>query len=214
MYNITKTDIFKGCLIASISHAIMVNIYPELSYEQSWDGANYSIQNASGMRGTITFDNDFCVGAIRDEKSNFAVFGDAIQEQMKSFPLNIVHKAYEEAFQYLLVERNGTATPCVTSVFWANHTALYYEEEIADHIKNDFTLFENIILPKEKAVEKWKEYYGMETKVVQLINVLFQMKANDFFSTIELSKKHKELIPGAGINNECAEALKELNIIL
>ena len=210
--HITKTDIYRGCLIASISHAIMTNVYPELSYEQSWDGANYSIQNSSGMRGTITFENNFCVGAIRNEKFG-VVGGDSIQSYMRSFPLNVVHKAYEETFQYLLLEKGGIVTPHVTSVFWADHVTLHYEEKFIDNIKEDFVLFDNIILPEERAVEKWKEYYGMDSKVVELINTLYQMKAKDFFATIELSEGQKELIPGTHINNECAEALKELNIV-
>lgn len=90
---VTKNDIYIGCLIASISHAIMTNVYPELSYEQSWDGANYSIQNSSGMRGTITFENDFCVGAIRNEMSTSIVGGEYIQECMRNFPQKVVRKA-------------------------------------------------------------------------------------------------------------------------
>lgn len=212
--NVTKTDIFRGCLIASITHAIMTNIYPELSYEQSWDGANYSIQNSSGIRGTITFERDYCVGAVRNENSDFVVGGDCIQEYMRYFPLTVIHKAYEETLQYLLLEKNGVVAPYVTSVFWADHTTIHFEERCIDNIKKDFALFENIMLPKEIAIDKWKEYYGMDSKVIELINILYPMKTKDFFSTIKLSEKQKKLIPGAYINNECAEALKELNIIL
>ena len=146
---ITKTDIYSGCLIASIAHAVMTNIYPEFSYEQSWDGANYSIQNSSWMRGTITFENDFCVGAIRNEMSGSVVGGEFIQECMRSFPPNVASKAYEETLQYLLLENDGIVAPYVTSVFWADDNALYYEEKFVDNIKEDFTLFENILLPKK-----------------------------------------------------------------
>ncbi len=212
--NVTKNDIFRGCLIASLSHAIMSNVYPELSYEQSWDGTNYSMQNSSGMRGTITFEKDFCVGAVRNEESAIIVDRVSIQEHMISFPLNVIHTAYKETFQYLLLEKNGIATPCVTSVFWADHTTFYYEEKFIDNIKTDFALFKNIILPREMAIEKWKEYYDMDSKVVELINILYQMKITDFLSTIQLSEEQKKFIPGMYINHECVEALKELNIVL
>ena len=76
--NITKTVIFKGSLIASISHAIMTNVYPEFSYEQSWDGANCFIQDSSGIRGTITFETDYCVGAIRNENSDCVILAKKI----------------------------------------------------------------------------------------------------------------------------------------
>lgn len=211
---VTKTDLYRGCLIASISHAIMTNVYPELSYEQSWDGVNYSIQNSAGLRGTITFENDFCVGAVQNERSGRMVGGEAIEEYMRSFPLNVVQKAYGETFQYLLLERNGVVAPYVTSIFWADLTALHYEEKLIDSLKEDFALFENIVLPEKTVIEKWKEYYDMDSKAVELMDMLYQLKAKDFLSTIELSEKQKKLIPGTYMNNQCVEALKELNIVL
>lgn len=211
---VTKTNIFSGCLIASISHAIMTNVYPELSYEQSWDGANYSIQDSSGMRGTITFENNFCVGAVRNDNSNVIVGGSSIYEYMRSFPANVIQKAYEETLQYLLLEKNRIVSPYVTSVFWADGTGIYYEEKLIDNIKEDFALFENIILPQKSAIEKWREYYDMDLKAAELMDTLYHLKKQDFFSRIELSEKQKKLIPGASINSQCVEALKELNIIV
>lgn len=212
--SVTKNDIYSGCLIASISHAIMTNVYPELSYEQSWDGANYSIQNSSGLRGTITFENDFCVGAIRNEMSNGIVGGEFIKERMISFPSNVVFKAYEETLQYLLLERDGIVAPYITSIFWADYNTIHYEERFIDSIKEDFTLFENILLPKKISIKKWKEYYDMDSKVVELIDVLYQRKMKDFFSPVKLNEKQRKLIPGMFINNQCIESLKELNIVL
>ena len=128
---ITKTDVFNGCLLASIVHAVMTNEYPELSYEQSWDGTNYSIQNSEGMRGTITFTDEYCIGAIRNERSDGVVCGDSVKEYMKNFPSNVVEKASEETLQYLLLEIDGKIQPCISSAFWADNTSLYYEEKIA-----------------------------------------------------------------------------------
>ena len=210
---ITKNDIYSGCLIASISHAIMTNVYPELSYEQSWDGANYSIQNSSGMRGTITFENDFCVGAIRNEMSTSIVGGESIQECMRNFPQKVVCKAYEETLQYLLMENKGIVAPYVTSVFWADCNTLHYEEKYIDYIEEDFALLENIVLSPKMAIKRWKEYYDMDSKVVELVDILYQLKMKDFTSIIELKENQRKLIPGTCINSQCIEALKELNII-
>ena len=38
-------ELWQGCILASIAHAIMVAHYPELSNEHSWDGINYNIQD-------------------------------------------------------------------------------------------------------------------------------------------------------------------------
>ena len=212
--NITKKEMFNGCLIASIAHAIMTNMYPELSYEQSWDGVNYSIHNTSGLRGTITFESDFCVGAIRNEKSDICVYGDSIRKHMMCFPNNVVHKAYEETLQYLLMERNGYIMPCVTSIFWANDITVYFEKKCIDVIKRDFILFEKILLQKEDAIDAWRNYYDMDSNSIKLLNELYQIKAKDFNSRIILSEEQKKLIPGICINDECIESLEELKIFL
>jgi len=62
--NFECETLWKGCILASIAHAIMVSHYPEFSNEHSWDGINYSVQDTSGTRGTITFHSEYCVGAF------------------------------------------------------------------------------------------------------------------------------------------------------
>lgn len=65
-----KPDELKdGCILASLAHAIMVAKYPFLANEHSWDGANYSVQDSEGQRGTITFLNGICVAAFRNDNS-------------------------------------------------------------------------------------------------------------------------------------------------
>ena len=54
----------------------------------------------------------------------------------------------------------------------------------------------------------------MDSKVIELIDILYQWKMKDFLSPIELNEKQRKLIPGTFINNQCVEALKELNIVL
>lgn len=212
--HITRNDIFNGCLVASISHAIMTNTYPQLAYEQSWDGVNYSIHDSQGRHGTITFEKDFCVGVIRNDNSNDIICGDSIQAYMRSFPPRVVQTAQEEALQYLLLENRGVVMPCISSVFWVNHMGLYYDSVCANRIQEDFQLLENIMLPKEIAIKRWATYYGMDTEVLALVDFLYHEKSKDFFSTIELSKKQQKLISEKIICDECIEAFRELNVVL
>ena len=71
--NWDRNQLWEGCILASIAHAIMVAHYPDISHEQSWDGFNYSVQDSSGTRGTITFHPNFLVGAFRNENSEKAL---------------------------------------------------------------------------------------------------------------------------------------------
>jgi hypothetical protein len=67
--NWERKQLWEGCILASIAHAIMVAHYPELSNEQSWDGFNYNVQDSSGTRATITFHPNCLVAAFRNEYS-------------------------------------------------------------------------------------------------------------------------------------------------
>lgn len=98
--------------------------------------------------------------------------------------------------------------------FLADEAGLYYDKKITDTIKTDLFLFETILLPKEKAIAKWKHYHDMDPKAIKLLRILFQEKVKDFASKIILNEEQKELIPGRFINSECVESLKELNIYI
>ena len=115
-----KSDLYNGCLIGAIAHAIVVGKYPELAYEQSWDGISYNLVGDNGVRGTVTFDGDICVAAFRNEKyvnnnraENVMKFFEEAPENIKSIaekekPLrdsNVIsiryaqHKAYANALK-------------------------------------------------------------------------------------------------------------------
>ena len=208
---VTKDVLYNGCLIASIAHAIMTNAYPELSYEQSWDGMNYSIQDSSGARGTISFSSDYCVGAVRNDRGILFI-GEETLRLMKGFPDAVLQKAKADTLEYLLLGKHGVIQPCVTSMFWADNNSIRYNREFADTFKVDFKLFENMILPKDEAIAKWRAYYKMDSNAIILLESLYQMKKESFFENNTLSKEQISLFPNNSINNECVESLMELNI--
>lgn len=47
--NINPKELYQGCMFAAIIHAVLVGEYPELNYEHSWDGINYSM-NATPIK--------------------------------------------------------------------------------------------------------------------------------------------------------------------
>ena len=208
---VTKDVLFSGCLVASIAHAIMTNVYPELSYEQSWDGMNYSIQDSSGLRGTISFTTDYCVGAVRNDRGILFI-GEETRLLMKGFPDAVLQKAKTDTLDYLLLEKHGVIQPCITSMFWADHNTIRYNREFAETFKADFKLFENMIMPKNEAIAKWRSYYGMDSNAINLLESLYSSKEGAFFERIILSKEQMSLIPHSNINMECIESLQELNI--
>lgn len=210
--NITSNELLRGCIRSSIAHAIMVNCYPELSYEQSWDGNNFSAQDGGGCRGTITFLDDCCVGAIRNERGQQILGFDAIDKYICSFPDVIQTTAKAEALQYLLVNQNGAAIPSVTSLFWCDDARLYVCQECEKNFREDVSLFKTCFLPLETATKVLVDYYNMDIATYCLFRWLVEQKGDSLSKKIVLTAAHKNMFPGIGINDACVEALSELNI--
>lgn len=213
---INKTKLYRGCLLSSIAHAIMTNVYPSFSYEQSWDGTNFSIQDSRGTRCTITFCEDYCVGGIRNESEGLFSrnnYNDKYKQMLlNKFPYCVINTAEKEALQYLLVEYDGQVLPNITSIFWCNDNSFFYHSCSDAQLSDDMSLLYHILLPEEKAIEALVEYYNIDDCALHLIKHLFNERLNDFSKALYLSACQIKMFPGESINNECKQSLQELNI--
>jgi len=201
----------KGCILASIAHAIFVAQHPLFSYEQSWDGNNYSVNNGEGTRGTITFIENYCVGAFRDE-TNASAFKIGYSAFEKA-PQEIVKLAQNETLQYLLDNHDGEVKPVVTSVFWGAGP-LFCPDEVLEALNADAHIISTQLLESDDASTAWKHYYELNNKQGSLLKNLFYKKITAPSKRIILSQKETEAI---GVKSEdgwkeCKESFEELNI--
>ncbi|OUB16011.1 hypothetical protein BK708_24175 [Bacillus thuringiensis serovar yunnanensis] len=67
--HIDKEQLWKGCVLNSIAHAINVAHCPDFSHESSWDGFNYNMQDSQGRQGTITFHPNYTIVCLQDVNS-------------------------------------------------------------------------------------------------------------------------------------------------
>ncbi|EJR94364.1 hypothetical protein IKG_04872 [Bacillus cereus VD200] len=67
--HIDREQLWKGCVLKSIAHAINVAHCPDFSHESSWDGFNYSMQDSQGGQGTITFHPNYTIVCLQDVNS-------------------------------------------------------------------------------------------------------------------------------------------------
>ncbi len=214
-YNVSKTQLFSGCLLGSIAHAMMTNIYPKFSYEQSWDGKNYS-QQFERYRMTISFEEDFCVGAIRDECLP-KWYGEEIYNVLHRYqcPQEAITLLKEESLEYLLDHLNNVVVPIVSSVFWCNHENMIMISAYHNTHKHDFSKLSVYTLPIEQQIEYWQSYYDtMNADHILLLKNLYERKLSHSNSFIYLTETEKKMLPGNYIDKECAISFAELNIIL
>jgi len=212
--NITYEQLFSGCLLSSIAHAIMTNAYPELSYEQSWDGNNYSIQDGNGRRATISFLDNCCIGAVSSEHGTTIQGLGAIKECLLDFPADLQLVAETETLQYLLVEHDNMIIPSVTSLFWCDKNGLYTNYARFRSFLDDISIFEICCLPLDAALKALISYYDMEPAACRLLLTLWEQKCACFSRRIILSEEQKLMLPNEFIHSACVESLSELNIFI
>lgn len=176
--NWNRNVLWRGCIFASISHAIMVAHYPEVSNEHSWDGMNYSVQNSSSSRGTITFGQKYLVGIFRDDNSQrlSKKFYKDYRYYFKDCPEQIVELAEQECLQYLLDEINGKAIPVITSAIWGIDYDIFSKDTLEKLIDNGGRLIEKQLLEVKSAFEYWKNYYDMTDKQCELLWNIYTRK--------------------------------------
>lgn len=212
---ITNKQIVSGCLISSIAHAIMMNEYPDLSYELSWDGDNYS-KLFERYRMTISIKEDYCVGAIRNDE-----FRGVSQQEIDAlinesdFPPQAIDLLKSETLEYVLMNsEDGRVIPVVTSLYYCNTERLLIIANDKESLTADVEALAPFIASMEQQVEYWKDYYEMSEENVVLLLDLFKTKSERFHAPICLTDTQKKMLPGEDINEECIISFAEMNIAL
>ena len=209
----SKEELEKGCILATIAHAIDVAKYPEISYERSWDGINYNIQNNEGTRGTITFEKDICVAAFRNENSERLNKNISYLHYFKKAPMSILKLAKNETLQYLLENVNGHLQPVITTAFWQDKI-IRSVDQIDDFLKNGGDIISVEFMEIEKAIEWWVLEYEFSKEEKEMLLAVYQRKINNHGKTIHLTKEESNLIKkysAEGYKESCL-SFQELNI--
>ncbi|ATP40195.1 hypothetical protein CSE16_09140 [Solibacillus sp. R5-41] len=201
---LNKNNIWSGCILASVAHAIMVAHYPELSYEHSWDDDNYSIVDDSGGRGTITFKDNYFVGAFRDDNFLRTDIPTAI-DFFTGAPKDVIELAKNETLEYLLEEdENGTISPSITTAIWGDNDTITSIDNIVKIVQCGGYLLEKQLMDSDVAIEAWQDYYEMTSEQVELLKSVYVKKINNPNGEITLKKSEIKLI-----GTESIEGLSE-----
>lgn len=202
-----RVELWKGCMLASIAHAINIAHFPEFAHEQSWDGFNYNVQDSSGTRGTITFHSNYLVAAFRnDNNKRVSDYKNAL-EYFKDAPEEVKELAKDETLQYLLEVINGETRPMITAAFWGTGEEIYSQEEIDEMIENGGFLLERQTMDIETAIAEWQEVTEMTNVQINLLKSIFHRKIDNPYKTIVLTAEEIQMI-----ESEDEEGLAESRI--
>lgn len=203
--------IYQRCILASVSHAIMVGKFNMLASEQSWDGENYNFQNMEGTRGVISFNQNNLVCVIQNERIINKGVSSGILDGADE---NILLLAENEAFLYMTIEDGGSVKTLISSAFWSQDNKLYANVDEGQLIEDS----DNILLPylysAEDAMQYWTDYYEMNEQQRALVEQIFLERIAGKENVFLSREIRKMLINWFGDISDCIESLEEMNIYI
>lgn len=221
-----RNRLWQGCLLAAIAHAIMVSRYPDMANEHSWDGINYSVQDSSGARGTVTFHEEYCVAAFREENRGRLLaknkklegrlnFKEAAETYFAGAPKAALELARAETLQYLRDEINSEVRTCITTSCWGLDDKFYSSDSHEDFLACGGFLLATQCQDAEIGMKFWQEEYGMSDKEVDLLRGIFEHKLKKPAETFILSEAELHLLAEVGEELEESRAsFAEMGIYL
>ncbi len=202
--DVEPVKLYNGCILAAIVHAIVGG-----GYEHSWDGINYSTNDAQGCRATITFHSKNIVAVFQNIES----FRNRKEtsDYFRGAPKEIVELAHNEALQYVLDDVNGITQPVITGAFWGDWENLFSNQTWDNLMETGGFILKNQLMDYQNALVEWGDYYGgLNNKQFSLIDNLYKKKVYPNHDTIMLSESEIKYL--SGNIEECRVSLKELNI--
>ena len=200
-----RATLWRGAVLGTIAHAIWVAGGASLAVLQQWDGFNYSLNDVSGARGTVTFTLERVVAAFRDEHSLSRAAPPlrgtgryAAEYYFAGAPEAAVALAREEALQYLFDTYRGVDQPVVTAAFWSEGATLRAIEPWPAVVEHGAHLLRIQLLAPDEAVSAWEEEYELSTAHVALLRTLYERRMATPDGIVAMTSQECQALAAAG----------------
>lgn len=198
----TTHQLWSGVLLSTIAHAAWILADPLLSYEKSWDGSHYNVQNSMGARGTVTFAGKNVIGVFFDEHSP----RNPLHSETTYHPLSffkgarsdIWTLAQNETMQYILSDYRGTATPLLTSAFWNDGEYITAVEPWTHVLRHGAHLIHTETLRPQEAIIQLSDAYEFSPTHVAFVQSLYEQKMKKPHSKIVVARPAIEQLRAYG----------------
>ena len=188
----TRQSIWEGCILASIAHAVFIADAPDLAYEHSWEGDNYSTNDGQGSRGTVAFGQEIYVAGFRND--HLALNPVDANQYFIEAPDQVQQMAEQETLQYLLDEVDGATRPVVTTVLWESDQHVFSSHPYDVMLERGADLLKVQASAYEATLAYWEEYYELTEEQLELVEKLYHLKLKDPTERIVLSKEDIQIL--------------------
>ncbi len=222
--DVNSTTLWRGALLATISHAFGVAHYPDLSNLHSWDVYSYSVQDNMGGCATVCFPHgcddfpDFCAGALFDPESD----RNRSESQLRSDPHSLFAEIppkmkylSEHSLMYFLDATSNPVRARITTTLWGDHQSLHSPDEWSRFLIHGGRLLQPHLLHPNDGLGFWCEEWGLSKAESEATHDLWQKKTGKPNSAIFLNENQRNLLRSSERGfEESGEILNSINIWL
>jgi hypothetical protein len=202
----SPVQLYSGCLLASIAHAVHVCQNPDFSYTKSWEGSNYSVQDSMGTFGTISFTEHGCLGAFRDESCSRDPYSNPerydIEVYLGGMPEGVRADCEAITLTYLLDDLGNTTQPVITTAFWEENGELKSNDIWEDIVAYGGHAIRIECLPIEEAIREWETEYALSHALVELTANVYAKKIASAGGSVTLTEAEYQTLLASSVPPE------------
>lgn len=213
---ITRSQLFQGCVISSIAHAIWSRNYPFAKFWHYWDGNYCHFNNLEGDFASISFCQDETVGVVfkKDhfQKKSLVTYQKCLEETLDIIP-PIKKNIVEETIQYFIQNIRGEEIPLITNIFWNSGNIMLTTVNKSDWEDFWLTFLNKQLMDFHSALLAFQDEYNLNAIEVDLLDYLAKKKIQTPNKIININPDKKmEKILCQDKSNITIDLLKNIGI--
>jgi hypothetical protein len=175
----TATDLQRlraGAVLGTIANAVRAVAEPAESYDQGWNGDIYVLEPSTDRFGAVAFSAEAAVGVLYDRE--FAEEPTDIAPIFEGMPAEL-HRLKRRALQYMVTGPVCDTRPRATTGFWTEDGAFASVASGEQVERRGGQLLRRQWMAPERAIEAWRERYGLSDAQVEVMVELFEWWLDD-----------------------------------
>ncbi len=211
--------LWKGCILASCVHGVMLAEYPFTLSENAWFGEIYMVRNDEGSKAALVFseERELLMGMFDDRKSprsRLVLSSQYARSHYKEAPEDIQDAA--QALSLLFEEKAGEKKlPFVTTGFWEEEDQILSRDNYEDWLAHGGHILTAQMMPFEEAMSYFKAKCSMDDARMEIAARIYQERIKSPKEKVILKKEEIQVLEDTGPYNiqACRQVFGQFGVV-
>ena len=215
---IDGTELWKGCILASCVHGVMLTEFPFTLKEHTWSGGLYVTENGEGKAALIfSEEKGLLLGMFWmyfSERTELVLTDQYARSHYKGAPAEIQEMA--ETLAELFEDGEGDKKlPYVTTGFWQENGQILSRDAYEDWLAHGGYLLQHQMEPFEEAMPYYEDVCSMDEPRMEIAERLYRERIQSPGQQVVLTKEEQAVLQEAEPRNMevCQEVFEAFGVV-